>query len=89
MRKGLHLADLEKSEILDLVMSVAKREEQNWGPRSVRCFINKYQLARGFLMALNPDVIPPPEQLVRSLVEDQAEEDEESSQLEYVCRQVR
>ena len=93
----LTLTKLESNVLMSELQASQIGSENRWGPRAIRCLLNKYVLARELLLEIHPDNLSDPRELARSILHG----DEPSKQsprliehteykgIEYVSRLVR
>ncbi len=60
--------ECEKHAIIEALRSEIVRNQSRWGPRAIRCFIHKYQLARELLVEIHSSNEVSPRELVEKLL---------------------
>jgi hypothetical protein len=100
-QEPLKLTELEMDVLLSELQSHRITRRTRWGPRSIRCLINKYLLARELLLEIHRDNMSDPRELAQALLspDDDAKELEqkpprfieltEYKGVKYIARQVR
>ncbi len=99
-QEPLKLTELEMDFLLSELQSHRITRRTRWGPRSIRCLINKYLLARELLLAIHQDNIPDPHELAQALLHSGDDEElatqpppfielTEYKGVKYIARQVR
>jgi hypothetical protein len=100
-QEPLKLTELEMDVLISELQSHRLTRRSRWGPRSIRCLINKYLLARELLLEIHRDNLSDPRELAQALLSP----DDDSKELEqkpprfielteykgvkYIARQVR
>jgi hypothetical protein len=100
-QEPLKLTELEMDVLISELQAHRITRRTRWGPRSIRCLINKYLLARELLLEIHRDNINDPRELAQALLypDDDSKEMEEKlprfielteyKGVEYIARQVR
>ncbi len=101
VQEPLTLTELEMDVLISELQSHRITRRTRWGPRSIRCLINKYLLARELLLEIHRDNMSDPRELAQALLspDDDATEPKEKQPrfiemteykgVNYIARQVR
>ena len=94
----LTLTKFESKVLMSELQASRIGAENRWGPRAIRCLLNKYVLARELLQEIHPDNLSDPRDLARSLLHNDESFEEhvprpsehmEFKGVEYVSRLVK
>jgi hypothetical protein len=101
VQEPLKLTELEMEVLISELQANRIIRRTRWGPRSIRCLINKYLLARELLLEIHQDNMSDPRELAQALLSPDDDETEpkekpprfiemtEYKGVKYIARQVR